>query len=58
MRSEWVEVIDLVQQLDVTALVETKIDNKVTTSSLLIPGYSTFRQDRTNYGRGVLTFAP
>ena len=38
------------------ALIESKIDSKVTTSSLLIPGYCTFRQDRSSNGGGVLTF--
>ena len=56
IRSKWSEVLDLVQQHDIVTLVESKIDNKVTTSSISIPGYFTLRQDRTCNGGGIVTF--
>ena len=56
IRSKWVEVLDLVQHYDVMTFVETKIGSKVTISSLAIPGYYTFRQDRNSNGGGIITF--
>ena len=46
----------IIQNNDITALCETKINDYVTTSSLMLPGYSIFRQDRNSNGGGIVTF--
>ena len=38
-------------------LNETKIDNTVSDGDIQIPGYISYRQDRTLYGRGTMIYA-
>ena len=44
-------------KFDILCLNETKIDSTVATSEISIPGYKTFRQDRSCHGGGVLIYA-
>ena len=50
LRAKWEEAMQIIQDHDITSLIETKIDQKVTDSSLMLPGYLLFRQDRNTNG--------
>ena len=51
-------MIEVVQEYDFISMVETKIDARVTSASLALPGYVMQRQDRdgNGIGGGVLSY--
>ena len=48
--------MEIAQNYDYMAVIETKIDDSVTSSALTIKGYSLQRQDRNVNGGGVLAY--
>jgi Reverse transcriptase (RNA-dependent DNA polymerase) len=56
LRSKWQEAAEFVTKFDVVAFSETKLDCSASNSSLMVPGYVLFRQDRNSRGGGVATY--
>ena len=56
LRLQWHEVSEHVKKFDIAVLIETKLDEKVTTSSLAMLEYTVNRADRINNGGGIITY--
>ena len=54
---DFLKIFLLQEKLDVICLNETKIDSTVSDGDIKIPGYNSYRQDRTLHGGGTLIYA-
>ena len=54
---DFLKIFLLQEKLDVICLNETKIDSTVSDGDVKIPGYNSYRQDRSLHGGGTLIYA-